>query len=313
MSIYATNRMNPFAYGFLALTVCFCLCCRSSPENSNDLIDIDSPPDYSAIDEHPSWSEVHNLIAYMHNQQVDLNDPDSSGIYVINPDGTGKRLFLPVGLVFGIDWSSDGCWIVANAGSELWKISYPEQAVDTLLISGQYYYPSWSPDGMNISYAARGGDNRGVYLTDNNGANQRLIIPFGDYPAWLYSDSILYLNYSFDFPSGSICLCDSNGENRRLFKSAEAHNVLKFTYVKAHIETGHIACVPIIPGTQIDIWVLPAEQADFRLLVQKAEYPELSPDGSQIVFTRYGRPYANLWIINWDGTGLRQLTEPSRR
>jgi WD40 repeat protein len=278
-------------------------------DKPGSIVDPDPPPDYSAIDELASWSEAHDLIAYMHNQQVHLNDPDSSGIYLINPDGTEKTLFLSVGLVFGIDWSPDGQWIVANAGSELWKISYPEGLVDTLLTDGQYYYPSWSPDGMSISYAARAGDNRGLYLVGNDGVDQRLIVPFGDYPAWFCSDSILYMNYSFDFPSGSLCLTDSSGHGSRLFKDAEAYDLWGLTYTKVDIESGRLVCVPGIPGTQIDIWVLPAEEAEFRLLVQKGEYPEFSPDGSQIVFTRYGSPYANLWIINWDGTGLRELTE----
>jgi Tol biopolymer transport system component len=281
-------------------------CGQDKPDR---LIDIDPPPDYSAIDEHASWSEAHELIAFMHNHQEDLNDPDSSGIYVINPDGTGKTLFLSVGLVFGIDWSPDGQWIVANVGSELWKISYPDAVVETLLTDGQYYYPSWSPDGTNISYAARAGDDRGVYLIGNDGANQRLIVPFGDYPAWIYPDSVLYMNYSPDFPSGSFCVCDGDGQHSRLFKNAEEYDVWGFTYGKVHMESGRIVCVPGIPGTQIDIWALPGEDAEFRLLVQKGEYPEFSPDGSQIVFTRYGSPYANLWIINWDGTGLGELTE----
>ena len=301
---------NLMAHTSLMLIACFCLCCGSSSENSNDLIDIDPPVGYSAFDKRASWSEIHNLIAYVHARAwTYLEDPDSSGIYLVNPDGTGKRLFLMAKHINGIDWSPDGRWIVAIAGSELWKISYPEGPVDTLLTGGQYYYPSWSPDGMNISYAARAGDNRGIYLTDNNGANQRLIVPFGDYPAWLHSDSILYMNYSFDFPSGSLCICDRNGENRRLFKNAELHNVLGFAYVKADIQTGRITCAPTIPGTQIDIWILREEQADFRLLVQKAEYPEFSPNGSQVVLTRIGKPYGNLWIINWNGTGLRELTE----
>ena len=66
-----------------------------------------------------------------------------------------------------------------------------------------------------------------------------------------------------------------------------------------------------IPGEISSIWKLNSwdEAPVETLLFDKAGYPGFSPDGNRIVFSRLGRPYANLWIINWDGTGLQELTE----
>ena len=120
------------------------------------LTGIDPPPDAAAHDNHACWSGTNNLIAYIHGKPSPY-DPDTMGIYIINPDGSGRRLLIEESYVFSIDWSPDGQWLLANVGSQLWKISYPEGIVDTLLTNGEYYYPSWSPDGTAICYADRGG------------------------------------------------------------------------------------------------------------------------------------------------------------
>ena len=213
---------NLMAHTSLMLVACICLCCGSSPENSNDLIDIDPPPEYSAFDKRASWSETHNLIAYVHARAwTYLDDPDSSGIYLINPNGTGKSLFLMAKHVNGVDWSPDGRWIVANVGSELSKISYPEQAVDTLLSNGQYYYPSWSPDGLRITSAVRAGNEAGIHVVDANGLNYGRIIPYSSAADWPYVDSLLYLNLDYELPLVSLCMADSTGAGKRVVYDPE--------------------------------------------------------------------------------------------
>ncbi len=300
---------NLMAHAFLALTACVCLCCNSNPQGNDDG-DYPPQPAYAAYDKHPCWSGVHNLIAYVHDQQRSLNDPDSSGIYLINPDGTDRRLFFRGDWIRGLDWSPDGQWLVINIGSDLWKISYPDKVIDTLMQSGAYYYPSWSPDGMQITCSKRAGDERGVYILSDDGANYRLIIPYGDYPTWLYRDSVLYVNYSPEFPSGSLCISDSTGSFKRLFLDIEQYDLLWMRDAKAHIQTKRLACNSIVSGEPISIWIFDSYTYGLQNLFEGAFYPNLSPDGNQVVFTIFGPHYANLWIINWDGTGLRQLTEP---
>ena len=57
----------------------------------------------------PSWSPTGDRIAYL--------DPTSSyALKVMNPDGTGVRQVgqIDASYSFGIDWSPDGRWIVAQ-------------------------------------------------------------------------------------------------------------------------------------------------------------------------------------------------------
>ncbi len=299
--------------GYLRLlaVLCSALFCLISCSEGQDgpLTDIDPPPDYSAFDKRASWSETHNLIAYVHARAwTYLDDPDSSGIYLINPDGTAKRLFLMAKHVNGIDWSPDGQWIVANVGSELWKISYPEGLVDSLLTDGQYYYPSWSPAGTNITYAVRAGNDAGIHVVDANGLNYRRIIPHSSAADWPYVDSLLYLNLDYELPLVSLCMADSTGAGKRVVYDPQGlftSNVLP----RMHTETGRIIFEAQKPGEYPGIWKLQLPGTDPTILVEQAGYPEFSPNGNQVVLTRIGSPYANLWIINWNGTGLRELTE----
>jgi Tol biopolymer transport system component len=278
-------------------------------DKPGSIVDPDPPPDYSAFDKLASWSGAHDLIAYVHGRAWSyLDDPDSSGIYLITPDGSGKRQLLMAKHVHGIDWSPDGQWIIANAGSELWKISYPDAVVETLLTAGQYYYPTWCPDGTRIASAVRAGDEAGIHVVNADGSNYRRIIPYSSAADWPYVDSLLYLNLDYEFPIGSLCMADSSGAARRVVYDSQGLFQWQLR-PKMHIYRQRIIFKAQKPGEYPGIWKLELPGSDPAMLIEQAEYPELSPDGNQVVFTRIGSPYANLWIINWDGTGLRELTE----
>jgi len=192
--------------------------CNDNPLNSNSNGDFDPPPDLAAYDKHACWSGAHNLIAYVHDQQRSLGDPDSSGIYLINPDGSERRLFLRADYVRGIDWSSNGQRIVANVGSALWKISYPGKTIDTLRAGGSYFYPIWSPDGTQIASAVHSGDGSGIYIIDSDGSNYHRIIPHSKAPDWPFIDSLIYVNLDYSLPLGSICMAYlTSGEKRIIY------------------------------------------------------------------------------------------------
>lgn len=93
--------------------------------------------DYGAV-----WSGEHNLIAYIHDKIPGSDDPGSSGVYVIRPDGTEKRMIFQSRLTFGIDWTDDGNWIIADSENRLVRISFADGRVDTLTGTGQYYWPA---------------------------------------------------------------------------------------------------------------------------------------------------------------------------
>jgi len=257
------------------------------------------------------WSGVHDLIAYVHDRDVSWPDPDTTGIYLINPDGTGKRLFYKYdrqSKVNGLDWSPDGNCLLIFSGAYLIRLSYPDCNADAICGPGQYFYPTFSPDGQEIASVVRAGEDGGLYKQNSDGTDYKMIITWGDYPTWLYPDSILYLNYSEDLSWGALCLADQDGVGNRLFANASELNALSYDFSKAHIPTRRIATVPYIGGSPKTIYVYSDDENQFRKLVEFGHYPAFSPNGNQIVFTRWKGGDGKLWIINWDGTGLTQLT-----
>src|SRR6266536_2435543 len=66
-------------------------------------------------------------------------------------------------------------------------------------------------------------------------------------------------------------------------------------------------------GGQLDLWTMrPDGSNQVRLTNDKVddEFPTWSPDGKKIAWTRGGGvdPEGELWIMNADGTGKRQIT-----
>jgi WD40 repeat protein len=293
--------------GIALLTV---ICWACGEDGRPPLTEIDPPPDALALDHYACWSGIHDIVAYAHGKYAP-DSPDTSAIYLINPDGTDRRMLLQASFVNGLDWSPDGQSLVASVGSELWKISYPEGIVDTLLTNGQYYFPSWSPDGSAISYAHHLGPDRGIYVVDSTGLGRQLIIPYGHNPIWGYIDSLAYINFDTTFPSGALCMANLINNEKRLILDITDFFVPGSLSPDVFAPANKVVMEAQIPGEIPGIWKLELanESSGQILLFARAGYPDFSPDGNRVVFTRRGRPYANLWIINWDGTGLQELTE----
>jgi hypothetical protein len=258
--------------------------------------------DYGAV-----WSGTHDLIAYIHKYIPFSDDPDSNGIYIISPDGTGKRKIYEGHFIFGIDWSDDGNWIIADSNNRLVKISFPDGAADTLTGSGKYYWPVWSPDGQNILYSIHAGDNAGVYIADSSGGNSRQILAYCKAAAWPYPDSLIYLNLYSQYVIGSLYISDTSGAYRKEIFMDD--RFIPTTLVpKMNAATRRIVFHAQIPGEPLSCWLLEPDFVEIRLMSRFAERPNFSPDGEKIVYTNTHEDNGRLWIIGWDGIGLRQLT-----
>ncbi len=233
-----------------------------------------------------------------------------SGIYVIDADGSDRtRIFLSYRII-DLDWSPDGHWIVANEHGFLFKISYPDGEVDTLLRGSEYYRPTWSPDGSKITCVLRAGLDLGIYTLNPDGSDYRLLIPNADYPVWYSSDSILYSNGAPDFFAGSICISDANGQNKRVVVNDSINGVAYFKNISADFEKKRIVALVILPGAFFYLYTYDIEHNVLKRFLENANFPDFSPNGDSIVYTDVRFGYDNLNVICWDSTGWRHLTEP---
>ena len=65
------------------------------------------------------------------------------------------------------------------------------------------------------------------------------------------------------------------------------------------------------PGPQNGTWVMQRDGSGLRLLVQHCTAPSLAPSGTWLTCTKETDRHREIWRINTDGTGLRQLTFPT--
>ncbi len=277
------------------------MACGDNPSKPNQF------PLTTTIDYYAVWSAHHDLIAYIHDRFPFSDDPDSSGIYIISPDGTGKRLFYRSEFTFGIDWTQGGMWLVANSGGRLVKLSYPGGQVDTLTPSGEYWGPVWSPGGGHIAFSKHLGDEAGVYIMDPDNGNYRMVMPYGMAVDWALADSLVYINLDWALPLGAICMTDTARNFIRVMCSLPQiswHSPAP----RMHILTGRIIFHAQEYGDAESIWTLEPGSEQTTQLRRFGLRPNFSPDGQKIVFTDTRKDNGRLWIMNWDGTAITQLT-----
>jgi len=189
------------------------------------------------------------------------------------------------------------------------KLSYPDKKIDTLLMGIQNNFPTFSPDGNSIATSINIAETGGIFAINSDGSNYHRILGGVIFPCWAYSDSILCLDMDYPLPIGAISMTDTSGTFLRLVYDPAGRFITSSVHPSFHSVTGRMLLLAQLPGEYQSIWKMESINSTPEFLVMGI-FPAFSPDGNQVVFTRQGRHYANLWVINWDGTGLRQLTEP---
>lgn len=145
----------------------------------------------------PAWSPNGRQIAYMEQLELQVDQPPGAELrrlYVVNTDGTGKRLLAA--LASQPSWSPDG--------SKLAHVAFPNRLAETGHIavvnadgSGAHRLtkgsevesqPSWSPRGRLIAFARGSGAASTVMTIRPDGSAERTLIRARSYgafdPAW---------------------------------------------------------------------------------------------------------------------------------
>jgi Tol biopolymer transport system component len=219
----------------------------------------------------------------------------ATDIFTINPDGRDVRqltFFGPNGFAYAQSWSSDGRKLVfaatasaSTAPIQLWVMNADGSDQRQLLSDPSFLdtYPGFSPDGDTIVFERcrlRGLTFLGgcaLYRIKSDGSGLTALTHFSE------NTDILDITAEYS-PDGK-------------------------TIVFAGFTRG---------GVISAIYLMNADGSNIRELtapVLEAWVPDWSPDGSKIAFsTRSSYPpntiNQQIWVINRDGTGLRQLTFP---
>lgn len=202
-------------------------------------------------DLYPAWSRDYQRIAF-------FSKGAPEGIYVMNADGTDKRLVTAVDDVGHITWSPDGTRLAfqANIASVFGVHVVPVTGgvPQPLSTSPTGYAPSWSPDGKSIAYASFYTNGSDIYLIDATGKNRRNITS-----RWGETTGEVDPVWS---PNGSL-----------------------------------IAFARVGPGTA-GVWVMNADGTNPRQITSDQDrVPAWSPDGTQLVMQRTNAQTFSLCVV----------------
>jgi Tol biopolymer transport system component len=265
------------------------------------------------------------------------------GLYVMNPDGSGKRRLAPHAWVSNVGvgslaWSPDRRKLVFAAhlsrsaapcdsycGKEIFVINADGSGLRRLTRNTVAdWEPAWSPDGQKIAWLSRGphGTGADVVVMNADGSDQQNLTPKPGHrgePRWSPDGrAILFTavppgqpRSPPGWPYNDVYVMNADGSGQRnLTHTPEAGE-----FGPAWSPDGqHIAFKRLGPPGEVRIIVMHADGSAKHAATPKLTHTgdgwitvtaAWSPDGGRIAFDYHDVIY----VINADGTGLRRLAQ----
>lgn len=272
---------------------------------------IPTPPLIQPEDSAPSWSADGQSIAYVHFNPNANDTTEPSGLYVVDAAGTTKRLIVPGfyggSLARSVDWSPDSRWLVYNNDTGIHAITAAGESLRTINSGGSF--PSWSPEGDRVAFDANG--QVWTINIDGTGLTEVPLLPNSGMrdPDWSPNgDRLVVLLYLQGTSGSEIYTLDLDGtDGRRLTTDGNEDRS------PAWSPRGDLIAWNPWPRDSRgneghEIWVMDTLGTSRRKLATTVSAPSWNPAGTAIVFSDQASGAIRLFVINVDGTGLRQLT-----
>lgn len=216
----------------------------------------------------PSWSPDGRRIAF-----VRYGSGFSSGIVVMNADGSGVKRLTGGGRDYLPRWSPDGRQIVftrvVRGRHSIWKMARDGRGPSRLTHGDPMdANPSWSPDGRRIAFNRIADNHDGIVVMDADGSRQRVLVRGG---------TDLFLSSPAWSPDGK-----------------------RIAYGEAPLGTEFAA----------DLWVVGADGKGKVRLTRGSRInssPSWSPSGKQIVFDRETKDGPEIVVVPADAGAVLNL------
>jgi len=283
----------------------------------------DSPDD----DDHPAWSPDGDRIAFRSSR-------DGGGIFVMGRTGEGVRRITRFG--YKPAWSPDGrqlAFVTENVElnpqnsdgmSQLWVADVATGETRRIEGVGDASLPSWSPNGHRIAYMRRVGNpaHADVWTIAPDGGEPVPVtadIEIDWNPVWSPDGRFLYfasgrrgsmnlwrvpVDEASGRPTGDLEPITTPATSlAHISLSADGRRVV-YSSVLVSI---NIQRMDIDPATGTPT----GEPTWVTTGTRRWSSPDPSPDGRTIAMYSLAQPDGKLFLVNADGTGLRQVTADS--
>jgi len=235
-------------------------------------------PAAGRVEEEPDWSPDGQTIAFVHCANFSVQGDSISGIYFVDSDGSNRRLF------FRCAWETAGVY------------------------RGLIYDPRWSPDGQWLVFSM----GAQIWKVKVNGDSLTQLTTEGRnfYPDWSPGGTKIAYDAELDTGMTSIFVMDANGSNKSRLIGARQPSWSP--------DGAKIIYQGWTSGTSSsEIFIMDADGQNPRNLTNELigndGVPEMSPDGSKIIFERQMMDntelYPRVWVMDADGSNQRKLSE----
>jgi eukaryotic-like serine/threonine-protein kinase len=282
---------------------------------------------HPAQDGDPAFSPDGEQIAF-------YSSRNDGGIYVMG--ATGEN---PIRLADGgrdPSWSPDSKEIVYSTtvanilsrfslGGELWVVNVATREKRRLEAGADAVQPSWSPNGKRIAFwGLRDGSKREIWTIPAQGGTPVAVTndEIDDAnPIWSPDGKWLYYtsNRSGRWGIWRIPIEEETGKvlGKPELVPTFADNSLEFSIARngqrmVYTSSRKINRVFRVPFDAANGTV----HGEPQQVTQSQRYivsPDISPDGKRLTYYTYGDPKFDLFIMNQDGSGLRQLTNDTAK
>jgi len=244
------------------------------------------------------------------------SDP-GAGLFIMNADGSSRyKVPLPyeqLPIVGGPQWSPDGEWLTfhgATGHNGQIYIVRPDGTGFRRVTdgSGNLVEPSFSPDGMQITFC--GPDGRALYIINTDGTDLRRLPVDGSFPKWSpLGDKILYSNWGRTYES-DLFLYDLGTLTSTKITT---HLPGQAFYYAAWSPDATKLAVTVRTAGNGDVWIMNSDGSGPRNLTADwstsyEDWPSWSPDGQYVVFTSDISGNSDIWYMRTDGTNRINIT-----
>ena len=268
----------------------------------------------------PSWSPDGRRLVFESRRHGNVE------LYVINADGTGeRRLTHSLSEVANShpSWSPDGSSIVFDSfrgGTFHLYVIRPDGSGERRLTQGDAAgvqefarHPEWSPDGRFIAFDSRRDGNGEYYVIEPDGSGLRRLTNTGDihesHPAWTPDGDVILSAVAGETRTLS-GLDPATSRTRQLFETPVSRSSITISpdrrryFFRSNADSTSRLHIATLDGAAT-VAITPRGYISYEAA--------WSPDGSKVAFYYDIGGAHQLFVVDADGSNLRQLTHTASR